>query len=131
MWCFLVKLFGHSLIHTKTTQEDVLQHLQNLSRGSRSGDTRLTRTFFTEATAKRLEATGDITMLTLQHGDLRNHGSKHNVVNDCFRARKMKQVEPGADEIVRNTIAALKGGAQVFGRLCARLLFLSRLVENK
>ena len=114
VWQFVFKLFGHGLIHTKTTQEDVLQHLQNLTRASRNTDTRMTRTFYTEATAERLRATGDVAMLTLQPGCLRLHGDSHKITNDCFRARKTATSgQPVAEDVVvASTIAELKSGKQ-------------------
>ena len=117
VWSFLFKLFNCGLIHTKTTQEDVLQHLQNLSRSSRNNDARMTRTFYTEATAERLQATGDVRMLTLSPGDLRAAGSKHNITNDCFRVRKVNPEGPSVTEstVVKNTIATLKTGEKALG----------------
>ena len=115
VWTFIYKLFTNGLVHTKTTQEDVLQHLQHLSRASRGGDVRMTRAFYSEATSLRLKATGDIPMLSLQKGDLFVHGSKNQVTNDCFRARKVSaksQEFLDHQEIVKQTISTLKAGTQ-------------------
>ena len=115
VWQFVYRMFGHGLLHTKTTQEDVLQELQHLDRTSRSGDTRMTRAFYSLASSKRLEATGEIKMLTLHKGILRQHWRTHDVRNDCFRARKVRKLEQDDQTektVVEKTVEVIKNGAQ-------------------
>ncbi|CAE7273848.1 unnamed protein product, partial [Symbiodinium necroappetens] len=112
LWQFTWKLFGHGLIHSKSTQEDVLQELQNLARSNRNPEMRQQRVFYTQATSKRLQATGDVELLKLQKGDLQRHGRAHEVTNDCFRSRKTLLPDAPETEFVKQSIEKLKSGVQ-------------------
>ena len=71
--------------------------------------------FYTQAVSERLRATGDIGMLQLQHGQIAVHGSKHKVLHDNFRARKMPKnlAEDGRTGAVWDTVRQIKQGIKV------------------
>ena len=102
--------------HTKTTQEDLLQELQHLSRANRKQEARMVRVKYAACTSHRLQSS-NVKMLKLRQGDLCAYGELQSVTESDFRPPTLKSFKAQAakSSLTSAAISALKKPTQAWG----------------